>query len=166
MTKTRGFEVVKESNRQHFEEVKIANQKKKVYYDINTPIRADKRSAGYDFYCPQDVEVLPGSKTIVYTDIKAYMQDDEVLKLYPRSSLGIKAGLMLGNTVGVIDSSYYENEGNDGNIGISLLNTSGTTIKIKAGERFAQGIFQKYLTTDEDSVLSDKRTGGFGSSGK
>ena len=165
-SRQRGFEVVKDAHRQHKESKEIAGKLREVFYDINTPVRADERSAGYDFFCPIDVMLHPGQKMLVFTDVKAYMESDEVLQLYPRSSMGIKKGLMLSNTVGVIDSSYYENEGNDGNIGLPLLNTSGKGLQIKAGERIAQGIFIKYLTADQDNVLSETRKGGMGSSGE
>lgn len=115
---------------------------------------------------PKDVQILPGHNAVVFTDVKAYMQPDEVLKIYIRSSLAVKLGLVLTNSVGIIDSSYYSNPDNDGNIGISLTNTSGKAITIKAGDRIAQGIFVKYLTADNDESLNDERAGGFGSSGK
>lgn len=165
---SRGFEIVKESERKNFEEGTIAGKKRKVYHDITLPQRADVRSAGYDFFAPKDIDILPGHKLILWTDVKAYMGDDEVLELYPRSSMGIKKGLMLSNTVGVIDSSYYNNEGNDGNIGLPLLNTSGVAIKIKAGERIVQGIFKQYLVAENGNPEESEkgRTGGLGSTGK
>lgn len=163
--KTRGFEVVRDEKRIHKQEVKVGGKVVTVYYDIHLPVRADSRSAGYDIFCPVDVKLLPMQKMLLFTDVKAYMQEDEVLELYPRSSLGIKKGLMLSNTVGIIDSSYYENESNDGNIGLPLLNTTGKTIELKAGERICQAIFKKFLVADQDETLSDTRTGGMGSSG-
>ena len=162
----RGFEIVKNEARVHFEDVKIGAKVQRIYHDIDLPVRADARSAGYDIFSPISFKLLPMQKTILFTDVKAYMQDDEVLKIYPRSSLGIKKGLMLSNTTGIIDSSYYENEGNDGNIGLALVNTTGKTIEISAGERIAQGIFEKYLIADNDNVLKSERTGGMGSSGE
>jgi len=165
MKKIRGFSIVSEAHRQHKQNVKVGNKVITVHHDIDLPVRADERSAGYDFYCPIDIMLHPGEKKIIFTDVKAYMLPDEVLSIYPRSSMGIKKGLMLSNTVGVIDSSYYENESNDGNIGLPLLNTSGKGLVIKAGERVAQGIFTKYLVADQDNTLSDTRTGGIGSSG-
>ena len=162
----RGFEVVEDKHRQHYQDVNIHGEVQRVYAKIQTPVRADKRSAGYDLFCPIDIMLLPAQKTLVFLDVKAYMEEDEVLYVYPRSSLGIKSGLMLGNTVGIIDSSYYNNEGNDGNIGLSLLNTSGKGIQLKKGDRIAQGIFAKFLTADNDEVLGAERVGGFGSSGK
>ena len=113
-----------------------------------------------------DVTILPKEKVILWTNVKAYMQEDEVLEVYPRSSMGVKKGLMLANTVGIIDSSYYGNPDNDGNIGLALLNTSGTAIQIKRGERIAQGIFKKYLVADNDVTITEERKGGFGSTDK
>ena len=141
---------------------------KKVFIadDVKLPVRSDSRSAGYDFFAPRDLQLLPAQKLVLYTDVKAYMQEDEVLQIFPRSSMGIKQGMMLANTVGIIDASYYENEGNDGNIGLALLNTSGKAIKINKGDRIAQGVFIKYLLADDDEPTNDKRVGGIGSSGK
>lgn len=180
MTKVRGFEQVltnhiKNKSKVITEtfcnkvEVKDMNDKLIDRYFIaetQLPVRADPHSAGYDFESPIDIMLLPAQKIIIWTDVKAYMQDDEVLMLYPRSSMGIKKGLMLSNTVGVIDSSYYSNKDNDGNIGLPLLNTSGKAIEIKRGDRIAQGVFVKYLVADDDKVLNKERVGGMGSSGK
>lgn len=179
MTKLRGFEPVEDKHiknksamisethyRKHEFVNKLGTREKFFLADVQLPVRADARSAGYDFFSPIDVVLLPAQKTLIFTDVKAYMQDDEVLMLYPRSSMGIKKGLMLSNTVGVVDSSYYSNKDNDGNIGLPLLNTSGKAIEIKRGERVAQGIFVKYLVADEDNVLHAERTGGMGSSGE
>lgn len=162
----RGFEEVSDKHKQHGQTVTIHGKTQTIYPDTQLPVRADARSAGYDFFSPVDLKLLPAQKTILMTNVKAYMQEDEVLKLYPRSSMGIKKGLMLSNTVGVIDSSYYNNENNEGNIGLPLLNTSGVTIEIKRGERIAQGVFIKYLMADNDATLSDTRVGGMGSSGE
>jgi dUTP pyrophosphatase len=94
------------------------------------------------------------------------MQNNEVLMLYVRSSIGVKKGVVLANGTGIIDASYYSNPDNDGRIGIVLYNTSNETAIINAGERVAQGIFMQYLTADDDYVLNKTRAGGFGSSGK
>lgn len=165
--KVRGFEVVKEEARTAFNVLTDEKGKQhKFPSDITLPTRADKGSAGYDFYIPKDVQILPSQKTIIFTDVKAYMQEDEVLEIYIRSSLAIKHGLMLSNNVGIIDSSYYSNPNNDGNIGIPIVNTSGKAVTLSAGERIAQGIFKKFLVADEDVVASEERVGGMGSSGK
>lgn len=151
MTKVRGFELV--------EKVEDPGEAK-------LPTRSDKHSAGYDFYSPFNVELKPSARKLIFTNVKAYMQPYEVLKVYIRSSLAIKQGLMLANGVGVVDASYYNNEGNEGNIGICLVNTSPKTVLINQGDRIAQGIFEVYLPADEDVITSNVRKGGFGSSGK
>lgn len=150
--KIRGFEVVRDEFRKN-KDVKI-----------KLPQRATKFSAGYDFYSPVSVVISPHESVLIWTDVKAYMLPDEVLLLDVRSSVGIKKGLMLSNTVGVIDSDYYNNDNNDGNIGISLRNMTDTFVEIEAGERIAQGIFVHYLVADEDVTILDERNGGIGSS--
>ena len=163
----RGFEVVREDKRTAFN---VFTDEKGVKFnfpkDIKLPTRADKGSAGYDIYLHSDLRLLPMQKTIVFTDIKSYMLPDEVLEIYIRSSLAIKQGLMLSNNVGIVDASYYNNEGNDGNIGIALVNTTGKTIELSAGSRIAQGIFKKFLIVDEDDTSDIIRSGGMGSSGE
>lgn len=166
MTKQRGFEIVIDKHRQHYTDVNAEGKTFRVYPEITLPTRADEGSAGYDFYAPRNITIAPAQKTIIASDIKAYMQNDEVLILVPRSSMGVKKGLMISSTVGVIDASYYSNPDNDGNIQFALLNSSGVAIEIKRGERIVQGIFTKYLITDDDKPISAERIGGVGSSGE
>ena len=134
--------------------------------DTKLPERQTKASAGYDFYVIEDVTIPPQSVVMLPTNVKAYMQDDEVLMLYIRSSIGVKKGVVLSNGTGVIDASYYSNPDNDGRIGIALYNSSNEEVHISAGDRIAQGVFIKYLTVDDDTVVNKVRVGGFGSSGK
>lgn len=102
--------------------------------------------------------------TLVHTGIKAYMQEDEVLKLYNRSSNPGKMGLILANGVGVVDSDYYGNEDNDGEIMFAFYNFLPWVVKIKRGDKLGQGVFEKFYKADTDSSTEDKvRTGGFGS---
>lgn len=150
----RGFEIIKDEHRKHSD------------IEIQLPTRGDSRSAGYDFYSNETVVLQPKQSHLFWTDVKSYMLDDEVLSIHVRSSIGTKKDLMLKNTTGIIDSSYYENVSNDGNIGICLVNMGDKIQKIEKGERIAQGIFTKYLITDNDICLKLERTGGFGSSGK
>lgn len=150
----RGFEIIKDEHRKHSD------------IEIQLPTRGDSRSAGYDFYSNETVVLQPKQSHLFWTDVKSYMLDDEVLSIHVRSSIGTKKDLMLKNTTGIIDSSYYENVSNDGNIGICLVNMGDKIQKIEKGERIAQGIFTKYLITDNDVCLKLERTGGFGSSGK
>lgn len=126
------------------------------------PVRGTSGSAGYDFCSYEEVTIEPNQTIMIKTGIKAYMLDDEVLQIYPRSSLGVKKHLRLANSVGIIDSDYYNNENNEGHIMIPLFNFGNEPITISQGERVAQGIFSKYLITDTDQV-SAKRSGGFGS---
>lgn len=152
--KVRGFELVKDEKRLH------------VGADIILPKRGTKGSAGYDICSPISFELKPNEEIMIFTDIKAYMQLDEVLKIYVRSSIGMK-GLFLKNTVGIIDSTYYSNESNDGNIGMKLVNKGNNIIIINSGERIAQGVFMKFLTVDGDSDDDlEERVGGYGSTGK
>ena len=165
--KKRGFEIVEEAHRTAYEV--FTDEKKRQHrfpLDITLPTRSDKGSAGYDFYLPKDVTLLPGHHEVVFTNVKAYMPDDEVLLVLVRSSLAIKQGLQLQNQVGVIDASYYGNEGNDGNIGIALSNPTGKTVQLAQGERIAQGIFTKYYLAEDDAPTTEERKGGIGSSGK
>ena len=150
---TRGFEIVDKKFRKH------------PNVDIQLPKRGSFKSAGYDICTPVDITIPPyGISDAIQTDIKAYMLDDEVLQIVPRSSIGFKKGLMLINTIGIIDSDYYNNKDNDGNIGFKLKNLTGKEVTIKAGERIMQGIFVKYLITDDDEC-DNERTGGIGSTG-
>ena len=151
--KTRGFEIAK-----GFED-----------REINLPVRKTKYSAGYDIECAEDT-VVPSFKkgmnpTLIPTGLKAYMEDDEVLYLYNRSSNPKKKGLILANSVGVVDKDYYGNSDNDGHIMFAFFNIKDEDITIKKGEAIGQAIFSKYLITDDD-VASGERQGGFGSTDK
>lgn len=128
------------------------------------PTRATRKSGAYDFYTKTNYTVKPNEIVKIWTDVKAEMDDDVVLLIDVRSSMGGKWELI--NTIGVIDADYFSNEKNDGNIGIFLRNTSDEVQTINKGDRIAQGIFIKYLITVDDKPLSEERTGGYGSTGK
>ena len=149
MEKIRGFEVAK-----GFEELKP-----------NLPKRSTQFAAGYDFECVEEVVIKPNEIKLVPTGIKAYMQRDEYLGLYLRSSIPLKKGLMKGNSVGIVDSDYYSNPSNDGHIMFQVINVSNKPVVIEKGERIGQGIFQKFFLTDDD-IAGGERTSGFGSTGK
>lgn len=134
--------------------------------DIVIPKRSTKRSAGYDFALLEET-VIPAMGIVAgKTGLKAYMKDEEVLFIYPRSSLARKRGLMLSNNVGVVDADYYNNPDNDGHIMISLLNFTDKEVVLPKGERVAQGIFQKYLKATNEVEVTNSRDGGFGSTDK
>ena len=153
--RTRGFEVVVDEQRKVF-----TNSA-----DVIMPKRGTQHSAGYDLFAVDDLEILPGEGKFFWTDVKVYMQHDEVFEIYPRSSFGIKKDLKIKNTVAIIDSDYYSNIGNDGNIGICLWNFGDRTQHIKKGEAVAQGIFTKFLVSDNCNT-DEVRTGGTGSTDK
>lgn len=136
------------------------------HIDFELPKRGTKYSAGYDFAIIEDLVIAPGEIKMGVTGIKAYMMDDEVLQLYPRSSLPRRHQLTIPNNVGIIDKDYYGNEDNDGAIFVSLWNFGTETITLKKGERVAQGIFTKYLTSPNEEEVNVTRNGGFGSTGK
>ncbi|MEE1389896.1 MAG: dUTP diphosphatase [Clostridia bacterium] len=137
--------------------------------NINLPVRSTKNSAGYDVEAAEDCVIpafKPGQKpTLVKTGIKAYMESDEVLILANRSSNPGKKGLILANSIGVVDSDYYGNPDNDGHIMYAFFNFKAEDVEIKKGDRIGQAIFQKYLVTDDD-IAQGERTGGFGSTNK
>lgn len=137
-----------------------------IYESIELPARATKGSAGYDFYAPFAFSLPPGGTIRIPTGIRVKINDGWVLKLYPRSGLGFKYRLQLNNTVGIIDSDYFESD-NEGHILAKITNDSneGKTLEIGAGSGFMQGIFVEYGITFDDEA-EGKRNGGFGSTTK
>lgn len=135
------------------------------YNQIVLPHRATTGSAGYDFVTPVSVSLAPGESCRIPTGIRARIDPGWVLLIFPRSGLGFKYRLQLDNTVGVIDSDYF-NAANEGHIMVKITNDSreGKTLSLNAGERFCQGIFLPHGLAREEEV-SAKRTGGFGSTG-
>ena len=144
---TRGFKVVKEDMR-------------RTDGEITLPTRGTSKSMAYDFYSNANYKVYPNKVAKIWTDVKVYMQPNEGLILNVRSSMGGK--FMLANSQGWIDSDYFSNESNDGNIGVFLLNISDEIQEIKKGDRIAQGMFINYLVADNGNT-NNERVGGFGS---
>lgn len=145
----RGFEIVEE------------------YKDkgINLPERKTKFSAGYDVEAAEDV-VIPAYKfgtkpTLIPTGLKAYCAEDEYYMLVNRSS-GPKKGFVMANSIGIVDSDYYNNESNEGHFYFQYFNFSDKDLEVKKGDVIGQVIFQKYLTVDDDKA-EGVRAGGFGS---
>ena len=137
--------------------------------EINLPERKTKYSAGYDIEAAEDV-IIPSFKkginpTLVKTGIKVYMPDDEVVLLYNRSSNPKKKGLIMANSVGVIDKDYYGNPDNDGHIMFAFFNVKEEDIEIKKGDTIGQAIFMPFLIADGDKAEGE-RIGGFGSTSK
>ena len=132
---------------------------------IHLPARKTARSAGYDIEAAETVVLAPHAVTVVPTGLKAYMEGDEYLAIHIRSGISIKKGLMLVNSVGIIDSDYYDNPDNEGHIMIAYYNTNDVPLTLEKGERIGQGIFTKYLATSDDAATGE-RLGGFGSTGR
>lgn len=141
-------------------------QLREIYDNIKLPMRVTVGSAGYDFFVPVDVVLHPGETIKIPTGIRVWMEKEWVLKCYPRSGLGFKYRLQLNNTVGIIDSDYY-NSDNEGHIFAKITNDSNEekSVSLKTGEGFMQGIFVEYGITVDD-VVTDVRNGGFGSTTK
>lgn len=165
----------------------------KGFEDAQMPMRSTAYSAGYDMFAYEDItipsiwkQIAKGTEgnlsyltsgervlseeykvrpTLVKTGIKAYMGNDEVLELYNRSS-NPKKGLVLANSVGIVDADYYSNEDNDGNIMFAFFNMSEKDVEVKKGDKIGQAIFRKYLLADNDNCSGDERKGGFGSTGE
>lgn len=134
-----------------------------VYENIRLPLRATAGSAGYDFFAPVDITLAPGETAKIPTGIRVEMEQDWVLKCYPRSGLGFKFRLQLNNTVGIIDSDYFYSD-NEGHMFMKLTNDSkeGKTLELGQGEGMVQGIFMQYGITEDDDA-DGVRNGGFGS---
>ena len=142
------------------DEVKI----KQIYYGINTPKRATKGSAGYDFFSPIGFTLSPGETIKIPTGIRCKMNEDWVLMCFPRSGLGFKYRMKLDNSVGIIDSDYAFSD-NEGHIFIKLTNEGNKKLEVFDGNGFAQGIFLQYGITEDDNC-DGIRNGGFGSTTK
>ncbi len=153
----------KVSFEQYAKDVEKADE---IYENIQLPQRATKGSAGYDFYMPYDLTLVPGQTAKIPTGIRAKIADGWVLCLFPRSGLGFKYRLQLNNTVGIIDADYYLSD-NEGHIFAKITNDSneGKTLTLKQGEGFMQGIFMPFGLAEDDNVQTI-RNGGFGSTTK
>lgn len=125
-----------------------------LYDNFPLPARGSKNAAGYDFFLLEDIEIKPGEIIKIPTGVKSYFETDEVLFLIVRSSTGFKYNIRLVNQVGVIDSDYYNNADNEGQIFYKVQNEGDKTVSFKKGETIVQGIFVKYLTTKSDNNLN------------
>lgn len=166
--KKRGFEICKGYENQ----------------EIHLPIRKTKNSVGYDLESAEDIcipsiwktvftnigkffkgekEFEPIKPTLVKTGIKSYFEEDEVLILANRSSNPGKKGLVLANSIGIVECDYYGNTDNDGNLMYAFYNFFPTDTVIHKHDTIGQAYFQKFLIADDDKPSDAIRTGGFGS---
>lgn len=143
--------------------IKDTNLTEKEYNEYSLPKRSTKYSAGYDFMTLQDFTINPQEIKLIPTGIKASMNEDEVLMIYIRSSLGFKFNLRMCNQTGIIDKDYYNNQENEGHIFIKIQNEGEKPKEFKQGENIVQGLFTKFLTVDNEETTEKERSGGFGS---
>ncbi|MDR2661090.1 MAG: dUTP diphosphatase [Lactobacillaceae bacterium] len=145
----RGFEIV----------TKYKNE------NIELPKRETANAAGYDFKAAKNMLFLPNEIKLIPTAIKSYMQPNEVLMLFNRSSAPKKLGLVLPNSVGIVDADYYNNENNEGEIFFQMLNITDHEVNVLKGDRIGQGMFTNFLIIDNEQA-GGVRNGGFGSTGE
>ncbi len=139
---------------------------RKLYDSIVMPERSTNKSAGYDIRSMEHGIIKPGESMSFKTGLKVAMNDDEVFYIYIRSSFAYKYNVCLMNSVGVIDSDFYNNPDNEGHFQIKLVNYGEKDFEVNIGDRIAQGVFMKYLTVDDEKRIDKKRHGGIGSTGK
>ncbi len=157
----RKFEKI--SLKQFIKDTKLTPKEYELY---NIPKRSTQYSAGYDFMTLTEFTINPNEIKLIPTGIKANMNENEVLMLYIRSSLGFKYNIRMCNQTGIIDKDYYNNEDNEGHIFVKIQNEGDKPKTFKRGENIVQGIFLNYLTTDNEEKIENKRTGGIGSTNK
>ena len=134
---------------------------RKIYDDIKLPCRKTRFSAGHDISIPFNITLPSKEKLMIPTGVRCKMDTDYVMIIAPRSSLGIKKGLRISNTIPVIDSDYYDAD-NEGHIFVSVINDGKEPIKFKVGDNIVQALFVPYGIADDD-VVTAERTGGIGS---
>ncbi len=145
---------------------KDVNSSKKEYDSFELPKRQTKYSAGYDFRMPIDDVIKPGEVKKFPTGVKIIMQQDEMLMLVVRSSIGFKHNVRMTNQIGIFESDFYNNKTNEGHAMISLQNEGDKDFVIHKGDRIVQGIFVKFLTVDDEEEITTIREGSIGSTNK
>ena len=143
----------------------ISNGYETLTPNFNLPVRSTQNSGGYDFFAMEDVVIQPNEITYIPTGVKAKMLDDEILIIANRSSNPKKKGIILSSGINIIDADYYGNPDNDGEISLILQNITSEPVKICKGDKTVQGVFIKFLKTDDDNSQT-KRISGIGSTGK
>lgn len=150
-----------------FEEFqKYYGNDKSLYNSYNIPKRSTRYSAGYDFESIIDFTLKPGEMKKIALGIKVDMNQDEMLLLVVRSSMGFKYNVRLTNQIGVFESDYFNNPQNEGHMFVSLQNHGEQDWIVHKGDKICQGIFTKFLVVDDEEEITDIRVGGIGSTGK
>jgi len=130
---------------------------KTLYEQYSLPKRETKFAAGYDFFALYDYTLKPGEIKKIPTGVKVCMEDDDVLLLIDRSSMGFKYNVRFTNQVGVIDKDYYNNIDNEGHMWIRIQNEGDKDYIVKKGDGICQGMFVKYLKTDDETEIFKDR---------
>lgn len=137
----------------------------KLHPDLIAPTRGSDGAAGYDLYMPAQGNTLEGPSQLHRLGFACKVPAGHVALILPRSSAGVKGGIRLGNTVGVIDSDY------EGEWKVNIQGRPGDVVQWAAGERLFQFIVVPVATpelqfVDKFSEASQRGAGGFGSTGK
>ena len=135
--------------------------------DIPLPTYATDGSAGMDLRAAleESTEIQPGETILIPTGLSIYVEDPNMAAvILPRSGLGHKHGIVLGNLVGLIDSDYQ------GQLFVSCWNRGNESFTIDVGDRIAQlvivPVIQAAFDIVEDFETTSRGAGGFGHSGK
>ena len=152
-------------SKQQFEKDFNESNSNITYDEIKIPVRATKCSAGYDIFSTKTIHLRPGDSVKIPTGLRILLDDDKFLMVVPRSGLGFKFRIQLDNTVGIIDADY-SNSDNEGHMWIKIQNEGDKEYIVKKGDAMIQGIFIKYLKTDDDIETDNIRNGGIGSTSK
>lgn len=156
----------------YFEKISFEQFKKDCSNDIELynsyllPKRSTKHSAGYDFFSLYDFILKPGEIKKIPTGVKICMNEDEMLMLVVRSSMGFKYNVRMCNQIGIFESDYYNNPNNEGHAWLKLQNEGDKDYVVKKGDAICQGIFTKFLTVDNEEKIINERKGGLGSTNK
>ena len=148
-------------------ELKIKAVSPKIGRELPLPAFATDGAAAMDLCACIDAPVVipAGKRTVIPSGIAiALPSPDYVALLFSRSGMGIKSGIRLSNSVGVIDSDYR------GEIGVGLHNTSDADYTVNPGDRIAQlmitPVIRPTVTLVDELPASERGAGGFGSTGR
>ena len=146
-------------------DVKILDQR--IGKEFPLPTYATEGSAGLDLRAliDESIAIQPGETTLIPTGLSIYIADPNLAAvILPRSGLGHKHGIVLGNLVGLIDSDYQ------GPLMVSVWNRGNESFKIEVGDRIAQLVFVPVVQAEFNIVsefnATERGEGGFGHSGK
>lgn len=137
---------------------------KRIDKDLEMPKYQTKGAIGFDFLARVETKIKPGEMGLIPLNIVIKVPSGYGLFLFSRSSTPMKKGLIVANSVGVIDQDY---SGEDDELKLCALNVTKKTVKVERGERIAQGVILKVAKPDlvEVKKMSSKSRGGFGSTG-